>query len=140
MNTSSAKGFTLIEMMIVVAIVGILAAIAYPSYQQHLQDSRRGECTGAMMSLASAMERDFSRNNAYRDIINTAPILFPGNCPLDGGTATYNLAIANTATTFTITATPVAGGPQASDPCGALTLNQQLIKGQAAGSIDRCWR
>ena len=139
MNESRSKGFTLVEVMIVVAIVAILAAIAYPSYLNQLQDSRRAECTGAMMSLASAMERDFSRNNAYRDITTSVPPLFATTCPLDAGTATYNLTVATpTATTFTITASPV--GPQAGDPCGNLTLNQQLVKGFAAGTIDRCWR
>jgi type IV pilus assembly protein PilE len=139
MKESRSKGFTLVEIMIVVAIVAILAAIAYPSYLNQLQDSRRAECTGALMSLASAMERDFSRNNAYRDLTTTAPPLFPATCPLDGGTVTYNLTVATpTATTFTITAAPA--GPQAGDPCGNLTLNQQLAKGFAAGTIDQCWR
>lgn len=139
MNKSRSRGFTLIEVMIVVAIIGILAAIAYPSYRQHVQDTRRAECAGAMMTLASAMERDFSRNNAYQDITTTVPPIFPATCPLDGGTVTYNLAVATpTATSFTITANPV--GPQAGDPCGALTLNQQLLKGFAAGNIDQCWR
>jgi type IV pilus assembly protein PilE len=139
MNESRSKGFTLVEIMIVVAIVAILAAIAYPSYLNQLQDSRRAECTGAMMSLASAMERDFSRNNTYRDITTSVPHLFATTCPLDGGTVTYNLTVATpTATSFTITAAPV--GPQAGDPCGNLTLNQQLAKGFAAGTIDQCWR
>jgi type IV pilus assembly protein PilE len=139
MNESRSKGFTLVEIMIVVAIVAILAAIAYPSYLNQLQDSRRAECTGAMMSLASAMERDFSRNNTYRDITTSVPPLFATTCPLDGGTVTYNLTVATpTATSFTITAAPV--GPQAGDPCGNLTLNQQLAKGFAAGTIDQCWR
>jgi type IV pilus assembly protein PilE len=60
-KTASNKGFTLIEVMIVVAIVGILAAVAYPSYQDHVRKSRRAEAQSALMGLAAAMERQLHR-------------------------------------------------------------------------------
>jgi len=127
--------------MIAVAIVGILAAIAYPSYTSQMQQTRRSECAAGLMQLASAMERDFSRNqNQYRDIITAG--LAPGNCPIDGsGPATYNLSVSSiTASTYTLTATP-SGAAQANDPCGALTLTNQLQKGQATGmTVAQCWR
>ncbi len=136
-----APGFTLIELVIVMAIVGILAAIAYPTYTNQMQQTRRAECGGGLLQLASAMERDFSRNqNQYRDII--AAGFFRATCPMDaGGSATYNLNIAGinaAASTYTLTATPI--GVQANDPCGNLTLTNQLQKGQASGTIANCWR
>lgn len=141
MTSTRLRGFTLIEMMIVVAIVGILAAIAYPSYTRQMQQSRRADCQGVMMQLAAAMERDFSRGNRYRDIIALGN--FPNQCPLTG-TKTYGLALALPAggappTTYTITATPEAGGPQESDTCGALSLTNTLVKGSGGPLVD-CWK
>lgn len=137
MANKRASGFTLIELMIVIAIVGILAAIAYPSYTRQMQQSRRADCEGVMMQLAAAMERDFSRNNAYRDIITLGN--FPNQCPLTG-TPTYGLSVpAVAATTYTLQAAPVAGGPQASDACGTLTLTNLMDKG-SGGSVADCWK
>ena len=143
MKCTKWQGFTLIEVMIVVAIIGILAAIAYPSYRGHVQDTRRAECQAAMLGLASAMERHFSRNNAYNNPMptlgNGAGDIFPASCPTDGGPASYNLNLAAaTATTFQISAVPTGG--QADDPCGTLTLDQRLQKGQSSGTLARCWQ
>jgi type IV pilus assembly protein PilE len=118
--------------------VGILAAIAYPSYTSQMQQTRRADCEGVLMQLAGAMERDFSRNNQYRNIITAGA--FPANqCPLDGGTATYNLSINPvTATTFQLNATPV--NAQVADACGTLTLTNQMTKGQSSGTTAQCWQ
>lgn len=141
MNRKQLRGFTLTELVIVVAIIAILAAVAYPAYTDQMQESRRAECTSALTQLASAMERDFSRNgNQYQDITGT-PAFPATNCPLDGGTPTYNLAVAITnaaATTFTLTAVPV--NAQVNDRCGNLTLTNLLVKGQGTGTVDLCWR
>lgn len=138
MKHVKSSGFSLLELMIAVAIVGILAAVAYPMYTTHVQDTRRAECGAALLGLASAMERDFSRNNAYRNLVALGN--FPNQCPTDGGGAFYTLTSAPTGggIGFLLTATPA--GAQAGDVCGALTLNQQLIKGQGGGTVDRCWR
>lgn len=134
MNTARKKGFTLIEMMIVVAIIGILAAIAYPSYQQQIRQSRRADAQAALVSLAGAMERIFSQSNSYT-IGGVAPALgacptciFPAQVPTDlpaaqaAAQATYTLAIDYPVPPgflgFRLTATPA--GAQAGD--GALTL------------------
>jgi type IV pilus assembly protein PilE len=124
--------------MIAVAIVAILASIAYPSYLSQMQNTRRADCEGALLQWASVMERDFSRNNQYRDVI-AAGVLSNNQCPLDGGTATYNLTYAAlTATTYTLQAAPT--GPQAGDPCGTLTLTNTLVKGQSSGTTADCWQ
>ena len=86
-------GFTLIELMIVVAIVGILAAIAYPSYTEQVRQSRRSDCEGALTGLASAMERYFTVNNTYVGAAVGAGGIFPNQCPIDGNTAYYTLQI-----------------------------------------------
>ncbi|HEB86186.1 MAG TPA: type IV pilin protein [Gammaproteobacteria bacterium] len=142
------RGFTLTELMIVVAIISILAAFAYPTYTSYMQKVRRSDCEAALLQLASAMERDFSRNgNAYQDILTTVPPRFtPSTCPIDGGGAdTYNLTVTIPApplaqSTYTLTAT--AAGPQVDDPCGNLTLNNLLQKGQsvAGKTVAECWR
>jgi len=137
MTGKNATGFTLIEIMIAITIVGILASIAYPSYVNQMQQTRRADCEAALMQLASVMERDFSRNNQYRNLIAAGN--FSNQCPIDGGTASYNLGYqALTATTYTLRAAPA--GSQAGDPCGNLTLTNRLLKGQSSGTLAECWQ
>lgn len=135
------QGFTLIELMIVVAIVGILAAIAYPSYRDQVRKSYRADCAGALTNLANAMERYRTINNTYAGA--TVASLMPSTtCPIDGGgTATYNLQITNQdATTYDLQATIIGGGPMAGDACGNLTLNNRGVKGvSGTRSVQDCW-
>jgi type IV pilus assembly protein PilE len=144
------RGFTLMELLIAVAIVGILAAIAYPSYQRSLQKTRRADCEGALVGLTGAMERHFTVNNSYTGagpVTGTtaadtgAPSIYPTTCPIDGGTtAYYNLTItAATDTTYTVQAAPT--GAQANDLCGNLTLTQANVKGVSGtgATVAQCW-
>jgi type IV pilus assembly protein PilE len=138
------NGFTLIELMIAVAIISILAAIGYPSYQDNVRKSRRADCEGALVGFAGAMERYFTTNNTYLGAgpsgANTgAPTIYSTQCPVDGGTATYNLTIqAATASTYTLQAAPV--NAQTGDSCGTLTLNQANVKTASGGSVAECWQ
>lgn len=106
------QGFTLIELMIVVAIVGILAAIAYPSYTEYVRRAARADAQGALTSLAAAMERWFSDNNTYEGFPLTEGTLHPNWSPVDEPTANrrYDLTIqASDRTGYTLRASPVAG-------------------------------
>ena len=124
MKTANSRGFSLIELMIVVVIVGILGAIAYPGYQDSMRKSRRADGKTALLQAVQVAERFFTQNNTYAG----APVAAAS----DEGH--YTLVYAGAATTFTITATPV--GLQASDPCGNLVINQANVK--TAGMAD-CW-
>lgn len=107
-------GFTLIELMIVVAIVSIIAAVAYPSYTASVTKTRRADAKGALMGFAQAMERHFTENNTYEGAASGgdtgAPSIYPTGVPIDGGQKFYDLTIeAATVTTYTLRATPVNG-------------------------------
>lgn len=141
-------GFSLVELMIVVAIIAIIAAFAYPSYIEQVRKTRRSDCAGALVSLGAAMERFYTVNNTYQGAgpggANTgAPAIFATTCPVDGGTANYNLTIqAAAASTYTLQAAPT--GPQAGDKCGTFTLLNTGLKGvtgaEAGLTWQDCWR
>lgn len=128
-NTRSDLGFTLIELMITVVIVGILAAIAIPSYQNYVMQSRRSEAQATMMRLALNEEKFRANNTTYAD--HTVSAIGVVN------SAYYSFTIEAAANTYTISAVPQ--GAQASDACGTLTLDQAGNKGQT-GTATQCWK
>lgn len=144
-------GFTLIELMIVVAIVGILAAIAYPSYQDSVRKSRRADAKAVLQQAAQWMERFYTENNRYDQ--NTTATAVAGTAglfattssltqaPIEGTTKYYNITVATPdANSFTLSAAPIAGGAMASDPCGTFALTQTGAKSVTGSlSADQCW-
>ena len=132
-------GFTLIEVMIVVAIVAILAAVAYPSYQDSVRRSARGDAQSDMMELAQNAERFFTINNQYAASRAGVPYVLPFNQSPRGAGARYNINIAfPTPQTFVLQAVPTP--VQAADACGTLTINQLGVTGPAVGTDGRpCW-
>lgn len=134
------RGFTLIEVMIVVAIIGILAAVAYPSYQDSIRRSARADAQADMMELAQVIERFFTANNRYDQTRAGALYVLPfAQSPRSGG-AKYNFVYASAAPgqAYTLTATPA--GSQVGDTCGTLTINQLGVTLPALGGDGRpCW-
>jgi len=135
------RGFTLIELMIVVAIIAILSAIAYPSYQEQVRKGRRADAMAQMLTLAQAYERFYTSNNSY--INGWAAISVGQTQAPTQGTAFYQLTSveAGGGRSFLITATPQAAARQNEDRCGVLTIDQagRKTKSGAAG-VDECWR
>lgn len=137
-------GFTLIELMVAVAIIGILASIAYPSYQDSVMKSRRADAKGVLLGLANAMERNFTITNSYLGAAaGSADTGTPGIYTIPAETATYyaitiSAALANS---YTLSAAPT--GNQSTDKCGTLTLSHTGVKGisgAATGvSATDCW-
>lgn len=125
------RGFTLIELVIVVAIIGVLAAITYPSYQGAMRDSRRATAQADLMELASFMERYYTTNSEY-----TGAGLPFAVSPQDGNDGPfYDLTIViPSGVAFTLTATPT--GAQAGDHCGTLTLDNTDTK---VAAVAGCW-
>lgn len=95
--SKGSEGFTLIELMIVVAIIGIIAAIAYPSYQQHIESTRARDAQGALVSLANALERYHTQNNTYVGAGLGVGGIFPAESPIDGDAKFYDLVIVDAA-------------------------------------------
>jgi type IV pilus assembly protein PilE len=129
------RGFTLIELMIVVAIVGILSVLAYPSFQDYLRKSRRGEALSSLMSIHLNQEKHRANNPQY----GTLAQVWGGVTTTENGY--YNLTVGGLgASTVTMTATAV--GDQANDRAGAtgcgtltVTVNGPAVTKNPAA----CW-
>ncbi len=136
------KGFTLIEIMIVVAIIGLLASIAYPSYQNQVAKAKRAEASAALLEGAQALERHYSVNGSYLDANGNLAAVFPTAVP-NNGDAYYTItATAATANSFTLRATRTGG--MTGDGCGNFELNsagaQSLDSPYSGYSVVECWR
>lgn len=128
------KGFTLVELMITVLVVGILASIAIPNYRDYVRKSKRAEARTALMQAAMNMERYFSSNNIYSGA--TAGTVFPSRSEANN----YSISLGDvTDQTYSLVATPLGG--QANDPCGKLIINQAGQKSVVDATLNSniCW-
>jgi type IV pilus assembly protein PilE len=143
MKSGSQSGFTLIELMIVIAIIGILAAIAWPNYTQYVRESRRAEAQSDMLKMQLGMEKWRANRASYRsDATPTAAGVSTSTNPTSwtsgglGFTNSYYTYTITGATGSAYTINAAAQGTQTSDSaCTPLTLNQSGAKGPAG-----CWK
>jgi type IV pilus assembly protein PilE len=140
---TDSRGFTLVELMVVIVIASILMAIAIPSYRNSIRKSRRTDAKTALLDLAGREERYNSTVGGYT---TAAANLGYGALPSLVGSNYYNINVttvtAGTATTvpfFSLTATPVVGSDQAKDTaCGAFTLTSTGAQ-TVSGTATDCW-
>ena len=145
-----ARGFTLIELMITVAIAAVLMSIAFPLYLHQIRESRRTDARSALLDLASREERYYSMQNAYS---STATDLGYTAWPQTVGSGYYQLsqpanisaATATTPATFTLTAVPIAGKGQDKDTdCQSFVVTQTgqetSTNGAGVDSSATCWK
>lgn len=136
--SSRSQGFTLIEVLIAVAIVGILAGIAVPIYTQYIVDARRTDAISFLSEVAGEQVRYFSSNNEYADSMDELGYDADGVSP--EGHYTVTVSNPDGGSSFLLTATPVASGRQANDAeCTAFTITHTGAK-NSTGSGENCWK
>jgi type IV pilus assembly protein PilE len=152
-DLKSQAGVTLIELMITVVVVAILAAVAYPSYQDYVLRANRAAAKGVLMEAAQLLERNYTTNNCYHrsdgacgtartsnvcDTGTAGDVSLAGLCvaPKEG-TSRYNISFSSILSqSFTLQAVPI--GTDAL--CGTLTLTNTGVKGEGGtGSVADCW-
>lgn len=138
-----AKGFTLVELLITMAIIGILTAIALPSYQGHVRRGARAAAQAAMMQIADR-EAQYLLDARNYAVGGTALTSLNVTLPTDVSTkytvtvtAADGTATATTPPTYTVVATPITGGPQESD--GTLKLTHTGAKTRTVGTTSYSW-
>jgi prepilin-type N-terminal cleavage/methylation domain-containing protein len=140
-SARASHGFTLIELMITVAVIAILAAVALPSYQRYVARTQRAAASACLVEMGQFMERVYLTNLRYDQNAGAATALPNTDCR-DRTAARYTLALAAVAQrTFSLTATPQGAQASVDAGCGTLSLNQAGTRGVSGGDgVAHCWR
>ena len=132
-------GMTLIELMIVVVIVGILASVAYPGYQEYVRRAKRSEAKALLADISARMERFYFDNNTYTLTMTSAGLGYGSATPSSAEghyTASVAAGASGIATSYVATVTPVGF---TDSKCGNLTLDSRGVKGTSTGDDEECW-
>lgn len=136
-------GFTLVELMIVVAIIGILAAFAYPSYIEYVTRAHRAAAEGFMLEVATKEDRYLLDSRQYVASLGTLGMAVPAEVSgyYSFGSVGSEIAVGSAPPSFTISATPIASQATRDTKCGTLTLKQDGSKtASGSGGVENCWK
>ncbi len=139
-SNGAARGFTLIELMVTIAIAIILISIAVPNYRAYVQRANRSDATAALLRLAAAQEKFYIQNNTYSTDLSAAGLGMPST-----NNEYYDLSVAAGAggltVGYTATATAKAGARQADDAdCQSFTINERGVRGSSPKPPETCWK
>jgi type IV pilus assembly protein PilE len=153
MNPTRHAGFTLIELMIVVVIIGIVAAFAYPNYTRYVTETRRADGQIALNRVVAMQEKFFTECSFYASNFQAAAPFVAPNCAAgvgggllgtsntsEGGNYVIAIATAADGLSYTLTAAPQGGQAINDTDCGSLTIDSVGTKGQTGPVTGRCWR
>ena len=145
--TKQQHGFSLLELMIVVAIVAIISAFAFPSYMQYVVNTKRAVATSALLQISDRQQQFFMDNKRFAADLTDLGFAADPYVIADNGRdvaagdaeAVYSISIGNVAaTTYTVTAAPLHGQATRDTDCASLTLDQSGARGNSAGGY-KCW-
>jgi len=142
MKTTRSRGFSLIELLIAIVVLGLITTMAVNTYRGSVLKARRTDAKASLMELAQLLERNYTETNSFATNISGNPYALPFNVSPRNGTPYYNLTFPSpTTTTFTLRATPT--GSQTDDTrCLTLSLDQtgaKSIDSSATGTVAECW-